>query len=142
MAEEVRKLAENSNELTEKIEIILKDISQETNQVSNEVLTQKQSINTCNSHTEVVKLLFDNISKNALTVVDQSKVVDDKSISLQKDFSRTLDYINDVSNDVPTTAASMEEISASILELHSTIDDIVDSYENIDSITSNLEAMN
>lgn len=141
VAEEVRKLAENSKEFTDKIEIILNDISQRTNKVSNEVLTQKESINTCNSHTEAVKLLFNSISKNALTVVEQSKLVDEKSISLKEDFSKTLNHVNNITNDISTTAAAMEEISASILELHSNIDDIVGSYEHIDSIASNLEAM-
>lgn len=138
VAEEIRKLAEDSRAFTDEINSILEGVSDQTEKVSNEINNQKESIQLCSEHTSSVKELFENINANTHTILSQSKNMETKSIELDSIFNNTLTDISNISNNVESTAATTEEISASVSNLHSNIENIVDGYNDINVISDEL----
>jgi methyl-accepting chemotaxis protein len=141
VAEEVRKLAENSKEYTDKVESILSNISNKTRVVADEVLKEQKSIELCNKHTNDVKELFKNVNKNTSNVLKHSKSVNSQSAVLENSMENTLNLVNDISENVETTAAAMEEIFAVLDELNISVDDITKSYDDIDEICKELNSI-
>jgi methyl-accepting chemotaxis protein len=141
VAEEVRKLAEDSKTSTSEVESILNNISSKTKIVSDEVLNEQRSIESCNIHTNEVKDLFKNINHNTTDVLNCSKNVKTQTVVLEKSMRNTLNSVNHISDDVKTTATAMEEIFASIDELNNSIVEITGSYNNIDNICNELNSI-
>ncbi|SFC88839.1 methyl-accepting chemotaxis protein [Clostridium uliginosum] len=141
VAEEVRKLAEDSKASTNEVELILNNISDKTRVVSDEVLNEQKSIELCNTHTNDVKNLFENINKNTSNVLNHSKNVSYQSVVLEDSMKNTLNSVNNISEDVETTATAMEEIFAAIDELNNSIADITSSYNDIDDTCNELNSI-
>lgn len=141
VAEEVRKLAEDSKASTDEVELILNNISDKTRVVSDEVLNEQKFIELCNKHTNDVKNLFGNINENTSNVLNYSKNVRSQTVVLEDSMKNTLYSVNNISEDVETTATAMEEIFAAIDELNNSIADITSSYNNIDDICNELNSI-
>ncbi|WP_252230877.1 methyl-accepting chemotaxis protein [Clostridium sp. ZBS15] len=141
VAEEVRKLAENSRDATEKISLILNNISGKTIIVSDEILNEQKSIEVCNKHTEVVKNLFNNINNNTSNVLHNSKNINCNCSILEKEFNDTLKEVNYVSKNIENIASSMEEVSSSIDDLNNNINSISKSYDDINKICIKLSEL-
>lgn len=141
VAEEVRKLAEDSKLSTSKVESILNNISSKTKEVSHEVLNEQKSIEVCNNHTNDVKELFENVDKNTKKVLNHSKSVKSKSVVLEDVVKSTLNSVNEISEELEVTATAMEEIFASIDEVNSSVLDINNSYNKIDTICKELSSI-
>lgn len=142
VAEEVRKLAEDSKISTDKVESILNNISNKTKVVAEEILKEEKSIELCNEHTNDVKELFKDVNKNTTNVLNYSRNVGSQSIVLQSTMKNTLSSVNNISENVETTATAMEEIFAAIDELNNSIMDITSSYNEIDDICNELNSIN
>src|SRR5476649_749885 len=121
VAEEVRKLAEDSKVSTDKVEVILSNIYNKTQVVAEEILKEKESIEICNKHTDDVKALFQDVNINTTNVLNHSKDVSSKSAVVEDTMKNTLSSVNNISEDVETTAAAMEEIFAAIDDLNTGI---------------------
>lgn len=141
VAEEVRKLAEDSKSSTTEIEKILNDISKSTTYAANEIVREKESIELCNDHTESVKMLFEEINNNIISILNKSNNVSTESNELNTMFNGTLKEVNFVNEIVETTAASIEEISASLNELNNSMHEINVSYKGLDEICTKLSSM-
>lgn len=141
VAEEVRKLAENSKSYTDKVESILTNISSKTKIVVDEVLKEQKSIELCNNHTKDVKELFENAHGNTSNVLKHSKNVSSQSLILEDSMKNTLNCVNDISQNVETTAMAMEDIFSAIDELNRGIEDITNSYNEIDDICKELNSL-
>jgi len=141
VADEVRKLAEDSKAYTDKVESILSNISNKTLVVVNEVLKEQKSIELCNRHTNDVKELFGNVSKNTSNVLKHSKDVSSQSVVLEDSMRNTLSSVNGIIENVETTTTAMEEIFAAIDELNISIEDITKSYNDIDDICKELNSL-
>ena len=140
VAEEVRKLAENSKTFTSQIEEILEGISKQTDQVSAEILGEKQAIDNCAQHTINVQSAFEAIKDNSMKCLNQAVSVVKQSNELKDNLSGTLQQMNMVSGSVEDTAAAMEEISANVNRLKNSMDEVAKSYESIDQISAVLTA--
>ena len=138
VAEEVRKLAEDSKSSTDQIELILNNISNKTKVVAEEILKEEKSIELCNEHTNDVKELFKDVNKNTSNVLSYSRSVGSQSILLESTMKSTLGLVNDISQTVEFTTADMEEIFTAIDELNNSIMDITSSYDEIDDICNEL----
>ncbi|SQB92207.1 methyl-accepting chemotaxis protein [Clostridium tetanomorphum] len=141
VAEEVRKLAENSKASTYEVEVILNNISNRTRVVSDEVLSEQKSIDLCNKHTNDVKNLFQDINKNTSNVLNHSKNINSQSVVLEDSIRNILNSVNNISENVETTATAMEETFAAIDELNNSIVDITSSYNDIDNICNELNSI-
>lgn len=138
VAEEVKKLAEDAKLSTFKVETILNGISNKTKQVSEEILNEQMTIESCSKHTEKVKKLFGCVDENTLNVLNQSKGVKDKTIILEKLVKNTESSANRVTQEIETTSVAMEEIFTSIDELNLSISELNGSYNDIDEICKEL----
>ncbi|NFA58933.1 chemotaxis protein [Clostridium sporogenes] len=141
VAEEVRKLAEDSKISTDQIELILNNISNKTKVVAEEILKEEKSIELCNEHTNDVKELFKDVNKNTSNVLSYSKSVGSQSILLESTMKSTLSLVNDISQTVESTTAAMEEIFMAIDELNNSIVGITNSYDEIDDICNELNSI-
>ena len=142
VAEEVRKLAEDSKISTDKVGAILNNISNKTKVVAEEILKEEKSIELCNEHTNAVKELFKNVNKNTSNVLNYSRNVGSQSLVLQNTMENTLSSVNNISENVEATATAMEEIFAAIDELNNSIMEITSSYDEIDNICNELNSIN
>lgn len=136
VAEEVRKLAENSKTFTSQIEDILKGISKQTNQVSEEILSEKQAIDNCAQHTNNVQSAFEAIKDNSMKCLDQAVSVAKQSNELKDNLSETLEQMNEVNGSVENTASAMEDISTNLNKLKNSMYKVAKSYESIDKIST------
>ncbi|MGG7177950.1 methyl-accepting chemotaxis protein [Clostridium paraputrificum] len=141
VAEEVRKLAEDSKMSTDKVESILNNISNKTKIVAEEILREEKTIEICNEHTKDVKELFKDVNKNTSNVLNYSKNVGSQSTMLETTMKNTLSSVNNISENVEATATAMEEIFAAIDELNNSIIDITSSYNEIDDICNELNGI-
>lgn len=141
VANEVRKLAEDSKISTDKVELILNSIANKTQVVAEEILKEQKSIELCNEHTDDVKELFKNVNKNTSNVLSYSKNVGSQSEALENTMKNTLSSVNNISESVEDTAGAMEEIFNAIDELNNSIIDITSSYNEIDDICNELNSI-
>ena len=141
VAEEVRKLAESSQSFTKKIDIILEELINITLDVSNEITNEKNSIENCAEKATILKESFNNINNNSISCLNKAINVFAYSDKLKTNLDNTLSEIEGVSDSVSVTAASMEEIAASIQDLKDNMDIVNDSYNAIDNISCNMYAM-
>ncbi len=138
VATEIRNLSESSKQFTEQIHEILNGIHSKTDMVKDEITSGQQSLSECNNYMEAVGKSFQDISGNTEAVLQQSRVIEERSGELGELLNRTLTDVNDITDNVASTSAAMEEISSSISELHSNIDLVVTGYHDINSITGSL----
>ena len=117
VAEEVRKLAEDSKVSTDEIELILNNISNKTKVVAEEILKEEKSIELCNEHTDDVKELFKDVNKNTSNVLSYSRSVGSQSISLENTMESTLSLVKDISQTVKSTTAAMEKFLRQLMSL-------------------------
>ena len=140
VAEEVRKLAENSRTFTGQIEEILKGISKHTEQVSLEILGEKESIQNCGQHTINVQEAFDEVKDNSSKCLNKAHCVATQANELKDNLNQTLAKMNAVNSNVEDTAAAIEEISANLHSLKGNMDEVAISYESIERISEKLNA--
>ena len=138
VAEEVRKLAEDSKMFTNKIDNILEELSQLTLKVSDEIISQKNSVENCADKSNEVKEFFKRINCNSQECLQKAENVFKYSYQLKEDLGNTLNEIEEVSDNVTVTAASMEEIVASIQELDDSMVNVKNSYDSIDKISNRM----
>ena len=138
VAEEVRKLAEDSKMFTNKIDTILEELSQLTLKVSDEIVSQKNSVENCADKSNEVKEFFRRINCNSQECLQKAENVFKYSYELKEDLGNTLNEIGEVSDNVTVTAASMEEIVASIQELDDSMVNVKNSYDSIDKISNTM----
>ena len=117
VANEIRKLAVDSRSFTNQINEILSDISQKTNQVSKEILNQQNAIQNCNSYSDSVKRLFDDIQKETASMAEQSEQVDQQSTIICMAFENTLSDLAHISKSYENTVISMDAMNSSIKEI-------------------------
>ncbi len=141
VAEEVKNLANSSQEFTKQIDSLLGQFSEVIKTVTGEITGEKEAIQTCGNFSKEVSELFNIIRENSNNILEKSTVVDSKTNASESYLNKTLNEINNVGNDVENTAAFMEEILASLNDLTVNIDEISKRYENIDKITNDMNSV-
>ncbi|AOT72153.1 methyl-accepting chemotaxis protein [Geosporobacter ferrireducens] len=139
VADEVRKLAEESQKSTEKIQQLIKDIQSAINAAVRESDSATETIveqekNTRNT-TEVFRKIMDNVQRITLQVKDittatQSATAEGKSIASE------IDSISAISQE---TAASTEEVAASTEEQTASLEYINTSIEELHELAKQLK---
>lgn len=141
VAEEVRKLAEDSKSSTEQIENILKNITEKTKNVSDEILKEQKYIQLCNDRTSEVKIAFENVNSNTSTVLEHSLKIKSQSTIIEESIENTIDSVKTMSTEIKDTTREMEEIFSSVDELNNSIINITNSYNEIDQICTELNTI-
>lgn len=138
VATEIRNLSESSKQFTEQIHDILDGVHEMTEVVQEEMNNGQISLEECNSYMNEVEATFHQIATNTESVLEQSRLIEERSAQLDELMNHTLNRTNAISDSVASTSAAMEEISSSITELYSNIDNVVVGYHDINSITGSL----
>lgn len=138
VATEIRNLSDSSRQFTEQIHNILDGVHEMTEDVKDEILDGQHALNDCNHYMSEVDKSFREIAKNTDNVLSQSKMIENRSQNLGQLLNETLTDATAITDNVASTSAAMEEISSSITELYSNIDNVVVGYNDINSITNSL----
>ena len=141
VADEIRKLAEESNRFTEEISTVISEL---TGKTSNAVKTMEELEGIVNSQSKSVEMTsakFEGISeaiedmKSAISMVNESE----KEMSAKKD--EIISIIENLSAISEENAAGTEEASASVEEQSASMAEIANSSEDLAKIAQNLNEM-
>lgn len=131
VAEEVRKLAEESNKCTKQIESVIVEL---TNRTENAVSTIDKMIELMENQNNSVKLTvdkFDGISNRLEKTVKTIDKLNDSSNSIELKKEILIDVMQNLSAIAEENAASTEEVSASVEEQTVTISELGSSVEQM-----------
>jgi len=141
VAEEIRALAENSQKSTEIISDIIGNVIRKIELATNKVDVINSSFQTSKSSSDKFDNIFRQMIINTGNTVDKAKLVAEMIENLNIDYGRISGEINSLSAVSQETAASIEEVTANVLEQNDRIQDIVKNYNNIDELNQELSTL-
>lgn len=143
VADEVRKLAEESKASTVKIASILEKIQHNINGSVEKVTEGREAVTSSQANSSEIKNVLETIKENGNNVVVQSQTVDENIKQLLESSQLTSDQINEVSSITQQTAAGVEEVLASVEEQNAKVNEIVEDYSTLEeSIQSFVNIVN
>lgn len=134
VAEEIRKLVEQSGNFTKKIEDIVNDINSRVNEAVNNMNQAKESVLVVESAAEDTKESFLKIFDS---ITELAQVASDVSVSLEEINDKT----REVTNQAMNISAVVEEASASMEEISAASEEQLASMETIAQASNQLEEM-
>lgn len=139
VAEEVRNLAEQSQQSNLQIADILVNIKEKIQEASVEINLIQTSAASSNNSLYKVKDVFENIDNNSKISVSRAEKVDEMVSKIEKSSSDILNSITLIASSSEETTSSVEEILGSINEQNSSITNIVESFDNLDKLINDLK---
>ncbi|MNQ92010.1 Methyl-accepting chemotaxis protein 4 [compost metagenome] len=141
VSQEIRKLAEMSQQSTEQIESILEDIRSKTTLAAAQVLQGQQSVASGNDAAQKVVQAMHALATDANHLESQSAHVEQSAEKLHQQYTRITDQIVTIAGITEENMASIQEMSASMTTQDSRISDILESFLQLDKLTSDLNRM-
>ncbi|OCT16357.1 chemotaxis protein [Paenibacillus pectinilyticus] len=141
VSNEIRKLAETSQQSTEQIERILGDIRSKTTQAAEQVLHGQQSVANGSVAAQKVVQVMRSLASDANNLENQSTHVEQSADKLHHQYTRITDQIVTIAGITEENMASIQEMSASMTTQDSRISDILESFLQLDTLTSDLNKM-
>ncbi|MDB5052606.1 MAG: methyl-accepting chemotaxis protein [Bacilli bacterium] len=138
---EVRKLAESSRQSTEEITSILETIQAKTIEVSEQVNLGQLAVEKSLHATAQVEQIIQQVADNTTKVEQQSSSVEQSILQLQDSYQKISGEMITIAGITEQNMASVEEIVASMETQDSKINDIVTSFQNLDTLTHDLKKM-
>ena len=141
VAEEVRELAEESSEVTNKINSLIEDIQSETTATVNSMDTNIEEVEK--------QISIINEAGDSLNQMVEASNKTKRQIEDMKEFSENLDSIidtlnssvNKVSESVENNSASSEEVSAIAEEQSATVEELSASADELEELAKNLNSL-
>ncbi|GAA0784160.1 methyl-accepting chemotaxis protein [Hathewaya limosa] len=141
VAEEIKKLSDQTHESTDKIKKIMEEIE-------NQIISIKDNMEKGNVSLEDSKYAVEEV-KNSFNIIENTeKVVDDKINQLLlkvKGISQVkenvVNYIENIASITEEFSSSMEELNSSVEEQSASLDEVVNTCENLESVSDSLESM-
>ncbi|WP_226529832.1 methyl-accepting chemotaxis protein [Metabacillus niabensis] len=138
VANEIRNLAEKSRESSEKIDLIIKGVSQDTGKmvlstedVNKELLLQREQLDTTITS-------FEEIIKSVESISPKIKETEETSTKIQKEKDIILEELDQSGAIAEDVAASAEEISASAEEMSASIEEVSASAVSLGEMTNEM----
>lgn len=141
VSHEIRKLAETSQQSTEQIEQILESIRSKTIRAAEQVLEGQQSVIGSTAATRKVADVMRALAADANKLESHSTEVDLSAEQLQEQYTRITDQIMTIASATEQNMAAIQEMSASMTTQDSRIIDVVESFLQLDKLTSDLNEM-
>lgn len=141
VADEVRKLAEDSRQSTQEISNILKDIQTQSVQVAKEVNMGLNAVESSKQATENVEGIFKQIMSNTKDVQTKASSVNDMVQQLQQSSNSIVEEITAISSITEESTAAVEEVLASMELQDKQIQNIEQSFNELESMTETLEKL-
>ena len=132
VADEVRKLAEQSSQATEEIRIIINDISNVIHNTEESMEVSNTIINETNISLSDTVNSYRDIEKEASKVIDNIKITTEHARQIDEESILVIDSINGILEVSSQSAAATEEISATVNTQN----------ESISSVDQQLNSMN
>lgn len=126
VADEVRKLAEQSNQSAAQITDMIKDIQAET---SVTVRTMESNLKAVEDQVEIIRKggeALNQIVKQTKTTETSAQLIKEKLGSLEEDTKVVFSSIEEISSIIEESAAASEEVAASTEEQSATVNSITD----------------
>ncbi|MFW5962187.1 MAG: methyl-accepting chemotaxis protein [bacterium] len=139
VADEVRQLAINSEEATQEISNILKEITKETYNLSQEIKEGKKSMNNNQEIAYEVQETFTQTINNANNVVKQANNVNEMIQTLQSFFANIVKEINAISEVTHDTTAAVEETLANSEEQVTSVEKINNEFNSLNRLIEELQ---
>lgn len=141
VADEVRKLAEESSESTEKISKILEEIQDKTKQAVADIYVLREDIMESSTSAKKVEEMLSIITGNVSEVVNLSDRVDEMANNLHKTSNIIMNEVTSISGLTQETSASVEELSASAENQNKTVTDTAESFKEIKELILELREL-
>ena len=139
VADEVRKLAEESQESTKQIEGIIHTIQRETEKAVASIRVGTSKVSSGLDKTESVNDAFNTIKESLLNVDDKVKVVSLSINTIVNSVNLVLNSVDTVSEAADKGAASSQENSAATEEQLATMEELASSAEHLANLSENLQ---
>lgn len=139
VADEIRKLAEQTSISTNEIEDIIKDIQLQIANTKNNMDTAAEIVTETNKELEETNKSFESISYAVKNTLNQIENLVDNIQKINKDKETAVNSINQISIISEQSAAATEEMSASIEEQTATIVEIANKATNLKDIAKNIK---
>jgi len=139
VAEEIRKLAEDSSKAAETISELIGDSQKET---SITIKTAEDNLEKVNRQLALIEKSGDSLETIVAKVKETEENISDMHDIYQEvqDMSEVINQsINEISNIIEDSVAYTEEVAASSEEQHSSMEEVVLSVEKLASLTINLQ---
>ena len=138
VAEEVRKLAEQSSESAGKIGAIINDIQNKTKEAVNIVATVENVVKEQNSVVSETEETFKEISKNIDSIAKKVEHMNKSIKNINKDKEEVIEEMHSISSVSEETAASSEEVSAATEEQSASMEELSNFVLNLSSTVEEL----
>ncbi|WBW95554.1 methyl-accepting chemotaxis protein [Oceanirhabdus sp. W0125-5] len=138
VAEEIRKLANDSHNSTEEISGILKEINGKIKNVTEQVITVQQAADKSINSLGTTKELINNIKENTETVFEKANQTDEMMNKIENSSQKALNRITAISHSSEEVISSVEEILGNINDQDRRIDNIVGSFKVLEELVNKL----
>jgi len=132
VATEVRKLAEDSLHSTKEIANVLGEIQRKTGAVKVQVNDGQAAVLNSHKVVERVEHIFREITGNTEQVVQQSRLVAELVQKLQQNSDVIVTEIDAIADVTSDTTAAVQEILANVEEQNRRVEDVVESFTELD----------
>lgn len=139
VADEIRKLAEQSQASTDEIIQIIGEITDKSALVSKTMDESVEIIDEQNKSINAAKELFNNISDSVNALKEGLDNIAHLNEQMDKSRENVVSTMGDVANIATDTAAAAEEVTASAIEVTETMRTLNTSTEELDKIATNLK---
>lgn len=139
VADEIRKLAENSKDSTLRISDILQELKSATGKAARTVNDVKESFDMSRMKTEQVETAFQDIMNHTDEVVEKSAQINRMTETVFKRSIHISDEINSISAVSEETSAITQEVAANVTDQSQRIDDIVRNFKELEKISMEMQ---
>ena len=139
VADEIRKLAEQTGSATNSIEDILNVIQEEVEATKDNMDISSNAVNEANQSLEGSRTSFEDIYSAMTISIESIEQLQEKLQMVNNDKDQVMEAIENISSVSEESAASTEELSASMEEQAATMETIS---ENTDNLSNRIVALN
>ncbi|WP_027087038.1 methyl-accepting chemotaxis protein [Cohnella panacarvi] len=141
VSHEIRKLAETSQQSTEQIELILGTIRTRTAEAAEQIIQGQRTVAASGEAAQQVIGSMRSIAADSGRTLEQSTHVDRSADDLQHQYKKMTDQIVTIAGITEQNMASIQEMSASMTTQDERVQQIVDSFLQLDKLTAELKRM-
>lgn len=139
VAEEIRKLAEESKSSTDKIKNIIMQISEKTEGSSRMMENNIKILTEQDKYFENTKYKFSQIAQSIKDLVKEIEAINKLIENMTVDKDKVIKAVNDIFIVSQNAAASSEEVNASSEEVTSTMNELTSFAEKLEEMSENLK---
>ena len=141
VSHEIRKLAETSQQSTEQIERILGTIRARTSEAAEQIVQGQRTVAVSSQAAGQVIEAMRSIAADSSSAWEQSASVDRSAGDLQNQYKKMTDQIVTIAGITEQNMSSIQEMSASMTTQDARVQQIVDSFLQLDKLAADLKRM-